>query len=136
MEARLDSVIARYVAPLAERYGFVPVRREVFAMGALQHYVAGELHIRIVNDRGIVAFEVGPRGHPELTREVALIKEHLEPPRKGVLNLSLAEQAAFLDENWLWLNEAFSQARYRATLEALARHGRRAREGVSGRQLP
>lgn len=124
MEAQLDNAISKYVAPLINKYGFVPIHREAMGMGALQDYEAGNLFIRIVNDRGIISFEVGPKKHSEKAWDISIFKEYLSPPKKGVLNLSLAQQAEFLDSHWQWFTEVLSEPNFKETLKEISMAGK------------
>ena len=132
MEAQLDNAISKYVAPLARKYDFVPIHREAMGMGALQDYEAGNLFVRIVNDQGIISFEVGPKNHPEKAWDVSIFKEYLNPPKKGVLNLSLEQQAEFLDTNWSWLTEVLSESQFKETLNELNQAGKRRSQRMFG----
>lgn len=132
MEAKLDSAIEEYVTPLSKKYGFTPINRQVTGMGALQDYAAGNLFIRLVNDRGIISFEIAPLDHPEQTWDVTIFEEYLNPPKRGVLNLSLQQQADFLDSHWEWLSEALSESKYEKTLNEISAAGKRRRERIFG----
>ena len=125
MESQLDRAIEKYVLPLGEKYGFSPVKRQCTGMGALQDYIAGNLYIRIVNDRGIIDFEVAPLNHPDRLCDLTLIREYLNPPARGVLNLSLQQQAEFMDSHWDWLTEVLSEPGCADTWKALREAGRR-----------
>ncbi len=107
----------KYIEPLAKKYGFNLVKEEAYGMGALKDYVAGNLYIRLVNDKGIISFEIAPGHLQNELRDVALYKELLAPPPQGVWNLSLAEQAEFLDCNWEWFNTNLSDQTAEQTLK-------------------
>ncbi len=132
MKARLDQAIDKYFAPLARQYGFVLVNEEAYGMGALKDYSAENVLVRVVNDRGIVSFEIAPLSDPERRFDVAVYKEYLDPPKLGVLNLSLQQQADFLESHWDWLNDTLSPAKAKATLAEIEEAARRRSERLLG----
>ncbi|MDX1527424.1 MAG: hypothetical protein R3337_02280 [Gammaproteobacteria bacterium] len=132
MKARLDDAIDKYFAPLAGKYGFALVNEEAYGMGALKDYSAENVLVRIVNDRGIIGFEIAPLSNRNRRFDLALYKEYLDPPKLGVLNLSLQQQADFLDSHWEWLNDALSPANAATTLTEIEKAARRRSERLLG----
>ena len=104
-------------------------------MGALKDYSAANLLVRVVNDRGIVSFEIAPLSDHNRRFDIALYKEYLDPPKLGVLNLSLQQQVDFLDSHWEWLNDALSAVNATATLTKIEKAARRRSERLLGTNL-
>ncbi|MDH3315275.1 MAG: hypothetical protein OER43_05860 [Gammaproteobacteria bacterium] len=132
MKAQLDKAIDQYVAPLARQYGFVLVNEEAYGMGSLKDYEAGNLFIRILNDKGIVSLEIAPSSYRGKRYDLGLYKEYLDPPKLGVLNLSLQQQAEFLDSHWEWLNDALSPSKSMTTLIDIENAARQRSEKMIG----
>ncbi len=132
MKAQLDKAIETYFAPLARKYGFTLVNEEAYGLGALRDYSVENVLVRIVNDRGIIGFEIAPLSERNRRFDIALYKEYLDPPKLGVLNLSLRQQADFLDSHWEWLNDALSPANAAATLAEIEMAARRRSERLLG----
>ena len=101
-------------------------------MGALKDYSAENVLVRVVNDRGIISFEIAPLSDRGRRFDIALYKEYSDPPKLGVLNLSLKQQADFLDCHWEWLNDALSPANFGATLAEIEIAARRRSERLLG----
>jgi len=125
MKAQLEKAIDKYITPLAVEHRFSSINEEAYGMGALHDYEAQNLFIRIVNDKGIISIEIAPKKHPKKIWDIAIFNEFLEPPKNGVLNLSLQQQTAFLNNNWVWLNDALSETNYKETLKGIAQAGKR-----------
>lgn len=132
MKAQLEEAIERYFASLVRKYGSVLVNEEAYAMGAVKDYSADHVLVRVVNDRGIVSLEIAPLSDRGMRFDIALYKEYLDPPRTGVLNLSLQHQADFLDSHWEWMNDALSPFNARTILAEIEGAARRRRERLPG----
>ncbi len=132
MKAQLEKAIDKYFAPLAQKYGFALKNEEAYGMGALKDYSAENVLVRVVNDRGIVSFEIAPLSDRDRRFDIAIYKEYLNPPKQGVLNLSLQQQADFLKSHWEWLNDKLSPAKAKATLAEIEEAARRRSERLLG----
>ncbi len=132
MKAQLEKTIDKYFAPLVQKYGFLLVVEEAYGMGALKDYSAENVLVRVVNDRGLISFEIAPLSDRDHRFDLALYKEYLDPPKLGVLNLSLEQQADFLDSHWEWLNDALSPANAGATLAEIEMAARRRSKKLLG----
>lgn len=125
MKEQLEQAIDKYLKPLVEEHNFSSINEEAYAMGALHDYEVNNLFIRVVNDKGIISIEVAPKNFPKKIWDIAIFKEYLEPPKNGVLNLSLQQQTEFLSNTWQWLNDALSENNYKETLKEIAKAGKR-----------
>ncbi len=132
MKAQLEKAIETYFAPSIRKHGFALVNEEAYGMGALKDYSAENVLVRVVNDRGIVSFEIAPLIETERRFDIALYKEYLDPPKLGVLNLSLQQQVDFLESHWAWLNDALSPKKAKATLAEIEDAARRRSERLLG----
>ena len=132
MKEQLNNAIAKYVTPMAEKFAFKQVNEEAYGMGALVDYVADNLFIRIVNDKGIISFEIAPKHQKDQLRDLALYKEFLIPPKQGVWNMSLAEQTEFLTDNWNWLNQHLAQSTAPETLKKIDECATKRRKTIFG----
>lgn len=132
MKAQLEKAIDKYFAPSIRKHGFALVNEEAYGMGALKDYSAENVLVRVVNDRGIVSFEIAPLSDPERRFDIGIYKEYLNPPKLGVLNLSLQQQTDFLDSHWDWLNDTLSPSNAAATLAEIEGAARRRSERLLG----
>ena len=105
MRQKLEDAIEKYFRVFIEGHGFKLVNEYASGMGALKDYESENLFIRIVNDKGIISLDVAPKSNPKKMYDIALYKELREPPARGSWNLSLQEQAQYLEDNWIWFNE-------------------------------
>ena len=119
MRQKLDAAIEKYFRVLLERHGFTLVNEYESGMGALKDYKGENLLIRIINDRGIISLDVAPKSNPQKMYDIALYKEFREPPARGSWNLSLQEQADYLEDNWAWFNKNLTGEEADRTLEKL-----------------
>ena len=104
MRRKLEDAIEKYFRMLIEEHRFRLVNEYASGMGALKNFESENLFIRIVNDKGIISLDIAPKSNPEKTYDIALYKELREPPASGSWNLSLQEQAEYLEDNWAWFN--------------------------------
>lgn len=133
MEKQLDEAISKYFDSLIANYNFSLIKQEAFGLGALKDYENENLYMRIVNDKGIISLEVGPKSNTEQARDIALYKELKEPPKQGCWNLSLQEQAEYLEDNWEWFLNALNEEHQKETLIKLNECGiQRARKILPG----
>lgn len=132
MKAQLEEIIDKYFAPLVQKYDFALENEKAYGMGALKDYSAENVLVRVVNDRGIVSFEIAPLSDRDRRFEIAMFKEYLNPPKLGVLNLSLQQQADFLDSNWDWFNGALALDSTAAMLAEIEKTARRRSERLLG----
>ena len=119
MRKKLEDAIEKYFRVLIEAHGFRRVNEYASGMGALKDYESENLFIRIVNDKGIISLDIAPKSNPEKTYDLALYKELREPPAHGCWNLSLQEQAEYLENNWVWFNKSLTGEETDKTLEKL-----------------
>lgn len=133
MKVQLEQAIKKYIEPLVNKYKFISINEEAYGMGALHDYEAENIFLRVVNDKGIIDVSVAPKNHPNKLWDVTIFKEYLEPPKKGVLNLSLLEQTQFLDTNWAWLNDILSEKKYKETLKEIGKAGKRRSDILFGK---
>ena len=119
MRQKLEDAIEKYFHVLIEGHGFRLVNEYASVMGALKDYESKNLFIRIVNDKGIISLDIAPKSNPEKTYDIALYKELREPPVRGCWNLSLQEQAEYLEDNWVWFNNNLTGEETDKTLEKL-----------------
>ena len=91
---QLDKVIATHVLPLAQRHQWKEMNSQASSMGALRDYVAGNLYIRVVNDRGLVDIEIGSVHKRKDLRCASFFKDLLAPPRKGAGTSQLSSNAS------------------------------------------
>ena len=125
MKEQLENAIRKYFEDLIERRRFRLKREDAYSMGALKEYECEEFIMQIVNDKGIVTLEVAPKSLPDKTRGIAQYKELLVPPLKGHWNLSLEEQASFLETNWDWFVKSLSVDHANNTLELVDESARK-----------
>lgn len=57
---KLKKVITESVRPLADRYDWKPTDSEATSRSNCQDYVAGNVFVRVLNDRGLLDMELGP----------------------------------------------------------------------------
>ena len=119
MKQKLADAIEKYFRVLIEGHGFRLVNEYASGMGALKGYESENLFIRIVNDKGIISLEIAPKSNPKKMYDIALYKELREPPLRGSWNLSLQEQAEYLEDNWTWFNKNLTSEEADNTLEKL-----------------
>ncbi len=135
MKSKLEKAINKYLAPLARKLDLALVNEEAFGMGALKDFSADKVLVRVVNDRGIISFEIAPLSDREKRFDLAIYKEYLDPPKLGVLNLSLQQKVDFLESHWAWLNDALSPASAAATLKEIQKAARRRSERLLGSNI-
>ena len=119
MKEKLEEAIKKYFRGLLKKHGLRLVKEFASGVGALKDFESENLFLRIVNDKGIVSLEIAPKSNPEKIYDIALYKELREPPAQGNWNLSLQEQADYLEDNWAWFNTHLSGAKIDQTLEKL-----------------
>ncbi len=104
----LEGAFARHFSELAKRWQWVARPSETFPTGARLEYVAGNVRVRVVNERRLLYVEVGPVAAPETSFTVSQVKDLLEPARRGRWSLSLSDSADFLERRWELLDREFS----------------------------
>ena len=119
MKQKLEDAIEKYFHVLIEGHGFRLMNEYASGIGALKDYESENLFIRIVNDKGIISLDIAPKSNPKKRYDIALYKELREPPARGSWNLSLQEQAQYLEENWTWFNRNLTSEKADNTLEKL-----------------
>ena len=134
--AQLDDCFEKYFKPLIGQFGMKITHRFCADMGALCDAAAGSLVVRMVNDKGIVSFEIAPAGGEQQFWNVELICEmHGASTRKlkGHRRLSLHEQAGFIRNHWDALQRQFSARQIGDTVKALKKlSARRADQLLNG----
>ena len=125
MRRKLEDAIKKYFRVLIEGHELRLVNEYESGMGALKDYQSENLFIRIVNDKGIISLDIAPKSNPNKTYDIALYKELREPPARGSWNLSLQEQAEYLEDNWAWFNENLTGKKIDNTLEKLEYRSRK-----------
>jgi hypothetical protein len=119
MRQKLEDAIEKYFRGLIEGHGFRLVDEYASKMGVLKGYESENLFIRIINDKGIISLDIAPKSNPQKMYDIALYKELREPPVRGSWNLSLQEQADYLEDNWVWFNKNLTGEEIDNTLEKL-----------------
>ena len=120
----LNDCFEKYFQPLIGQFGMKVTRHFSAGMGALCDAAAGTMVVRLINDRGIVSFEISPAGNEEQFWDVELICEmHGAATRKlsGNQRLSLQEQAGFIRNHWDELQQQFSARQINDTRKALSK---------------
>ena len=119
LKKQLERAIEHYFQVLIDKYQLKCLNERAAGMGALKDYESQDLLIRIVNDKGIVSLEVGSTHRQDKKWDISLVKDYLDPPHAGSWNLSLQEQVKFLEENWEWFLQRFSESKIEKTMQAL-----------------
>jgi len=102
---KLNQVIADSIQSPADRLQWKVIDSDASSTSASRDYVAGNVFIRVVNDRGRLAMELGPAHNKGRLRSVYLFKDLLEPPSQGRWNLSIQQQCDFIETHWEWLQQ-------------------------------
>jgi hypothetical protein len=126
MLQQLNAAIARYVHEVAERRGWQEFESKQYSnFGASRDYHAGNLHLRVMNDRGLVDLEVGAVSQPRSLRSASFYRDLLDPPALGVWNLGIGDQTKFVDDKWDVLQEMLAPDSWQATLDQIDTVSRR-----------
>jgi hypothetical protein len=119
----LDEVISAHILPIALRRHLIKIRDDESTRGALCDYTADNVYIRIRSDRGMIEIEVGSSAGN--LRAVSFYKDLLSPAPLGRWNLSAQDACEFIDSNWDWFTEHFSEKKAQDTIERVDAHARR-----------
>ena len=123
----LHDCIETYFRPLIEQFQMKIAREFYSDMGALCDAISGALTIRMVNDRGIVNFEISATSGEAQFWDVELISELVDRAStrklRGNKRLSLKEQARFIHQHWDDLQKRFSSTQINETDKALSKLG-------------
>lgn len=136
IEDYLDECFDWYFRDLVRERKMPEPRKQVSGMGGLYETSIQNLIVRLVNDRGIVGFELASVHRPTDFRDLELVSELFrksEDTGPGVARLSLQEQANLLRERWDELNEMLDVESYERTNDRLAELGRRRAKLMFGR---
>ena len=94
IEEYLDHCFDEHFRGLIEDFRMTAPTKQVAGPGALYEASARNVIVRLVNDRGLTAFELASVHRPEAFRDVELVAGLFRGPddrRPGVIRLSLAE---------------------------------------------
>lgn len=119
----LEQAIIKTVEPVAHRLHWHRVRNEDSSRRGLCDYTAGNVYVRISCDRGSLEVEVGPSA--DKLRAVSFYKDLIAPPEAGRWNLSVEQACDFIEGQWSWFMEHFTEQRIAETLRQLDADARR-----------
>ncbi len=132
----LDQAFQKHLAQVSERLNFEIYETYNQGMGALIKLKNKDLKIQLLNDRGIINFEIGSIYGKELFFDSELIasmirldqtdQENLSRlRRKQIINnrLGLDQQVELLKTDYLTLKEIFSEPNYKRTIKKLNKIG-------------
>jgi hypothetical protein len=123
----LDYCYKKHFVALIERHNMIITNKLVEGIGAFYEATAGDLKIRLVNDRGTINFDISPAYNDDYWY-VELVYDLLNINKKqikGIKRLSLEQQADLIDNHWHELQSMFSKSSIENTRKTLKDMGKK-----------
>jgi hypothetical protein len=118
MLEKLYAFIEQHVQAVADRRHWQKFRSEEFGgQGGICDYLAGNLLLRIVNERGLIDLEIGAAAIPSSLRSASFYRDLLDPPAEGRWNMGVGDETKFVDKYWDDLQRMLAPDEWQVTIE-------------------